>query len=293
MWNISSKYPLEKYTKWFQHSVKINAPYYVYGNEVLMDVISQSRGALETIRDSSVPHISSMFSASLVQKIAAKLQSKAPQWDLGFVWTEKAALVQKAAATQTQYDWFAWVDAGVNLFRENDPPSAKWPSQMGLSRLPHDKVIVTFMGNNLHCTGNAPAWSEEVCIGGTSWMLHRNMVDKFSKIFYNALEQCLTETSLAERCLDDQTILSTLLSDRPELFYSIGEGWAGLIPDLYKADGVGCDTDGHEFATYRCSPKPFCAMLENMNFAQCFSSHKKRASNHMRASVLYIGTGLI
>ena len=65
-----------------------------------------------------------------------------PSIELNLIWNEKIFMIQRALKINPfSSNYFCWVDAGINVYREIKPPSTYFPNLDKLNKLPEDKFI--------------------------------------------------------------------------------------------------------------------------------------------------------
>ena len=67
-------------------------------------------------------------------------------------------------------------------------------------------------------------------IAGTSYILHKNLINKFSKIYSVYLEKLINKKNI----WTDQVIWTHIYRDYPDLFYKMGTGYRMLVLNLYR-----------------------------------------------------------
>lgn len=258
------------YDKWMQHTMRLKVPMVAFGDKSGLERIHAARSSWIPSSVARAPetfywerNVSSFRMARVLQNMSTGLRPSGP-----WVYTEKVELVRLVAQRVPPcFKWFAWYDAGLNLFRARDPPAMGWPSAGAMARLPRDRVIVTFKGENPECARHpvhAAAW-KELCIGGTSWMGHRSIIGAFADRYFAMFDRCLlalTRHGKQARCINDQYILSSMLNEDESFFYSVGRGWAGNVIDAFYPDGTGFDVNASNFHPHTCSGRPQCVFKD-------------------------------
>jgi len=241
-----------------QHTMRLSSPMMVFGDPAALQRVHNARSK-HSGRGHRVPTVYVVY--NLTSFRTAELQGKPARPTGSWVWTEKVQLVRLASLLAPEcIQWFAWYDAGTNLFRTVDPPAMPWPTVGALARLPQSRVIVNFKGENPHCTRDhrkAQAWAD-LCVAGTGWISHRALLSELSNRYYAMFSKCMRSTGGAERCLDDQFILSAMLDQDQSFFFSIGRGWAGYLVNLFNDTDAVDDLNGSDFQPHTCTPRPHC-----------------------------------
>ena len=67
------------------------------------------------------------------------------------------------------------------------------------------------------------------CISGTSYILHKNIINKFVNIYKNYLDKLVDKNNI----WTDQVILTHIYKDNKELFCQLGNDYGMIIKLLY------------------------------------------------------------
>ena len=276
LWALPHKRPVagsrNSYDQWMRHTMRLNVPMVAFGDKSGLERIHAARSGWKPDSSASAPqtfywerNLTSFRMVNLLQNLSTGLRPSGP-----WVYTEKVELVRLVAQSQRVppcFKWFAWYDAGLNLFRDRDPPNIHWPAARAMARLPRDRVIVTFKGENPECARHSRFAAEwrELCIGGTSWIGHRSMIAPFAERYFAMFSRCLhtlTPHGRQAQCIQDQYILSAMLNEDERFFYSVGRGWAGNVVDAFYPDGTGFDVNGTDFQAHICHSRPKCVFMD-------------------------------
>jgi hypothetical protein len=97
-----------------------------------------------------------------------------------------------------------------------------------LLKLPTDKFIYSNNSNKYDETkvSFTDNWHH---IAGTSYILHKNIIDKFVKIYKEYLDKLLDTNNI----WTDQVILTHMFKDNTSLFYELTSGYGNVVPYIY------------------------------------------------------------
>ena len=219
-WHISSKHSVGKYHSWFKKTLRINAPtVFFYDEEAVKQAVQSHRQGLPTTfiqRPISKFHVFTLYNRNWTHK------NNVPSPELGMIWLEKVSLINSAVKVNPYgSQWFAWVDAGICIYRNSPPPTTAWPLQSTLNSLPTSKIIYTGF------------WDKYHDVFGTAFLYHASVASDISSKFYHMLQQCTLVTD-NWMCGSDQYILTLLKKRYPDMFFRVG-GWYGeVVEALYS-----------------------------------------------------------
>ena len=171
-WSGESKYGSnmnqtnEIYGGWFRNSLQINSPYLIFHGRDDDDLLKQSRNS------SLLPTVFVELDESefLTTKLAHHINHASR------VWNEKLDLLLRAHSMFPHVEWFSWVDAGVNTFRETMPPKVSWPQIDLNSKYPPSLVF----------TRQSGVHHDMIC--GNMFMVHRAVLPEIHKHYYEDLK---------------------------------------------------------------------------------------------------------
>lgn len=150
-----------------------------------------------------------------------------PSVELNLIWNEKLYMIQKACALNPfQSEWFVWIDAGVCTYRDSYPPQNVFPNVNKLHKLPVDKFIYSssFPYDKMKVT-NTKYYHH---ISGTTYILHKNMIDKFVAMYSDYLERLVDKNNI----WTDQVVLTHIYKDSPGIFYKLCKGYGAIVKHL-------------------------------------------------------------
>lgn len=219
-WQIPSKHQAGKYYSWFRRTLKINAPtVFFYDDAGIMQSVQSHRQDLQTTfvqRNLSEFRVFSLYNRSWVHK------NNVPSPELAMIWLEKVSLIN-FVIQKNPYNsqWFAWVDAGICIYRNVPPPTSTWPLRSTLDILPTTKMIYTGY------------WDKYHDVFGTAFLYHISIASNISAKFYQSLQKCASETH-NWMCGSDQFIFTLMKKSYPEMFFRVG-GWYGEVVEALYA----------------------------------------------------------
>lgn len=223
-WTVKNKHDT-KYNRWFENTLRINCPYVFFGNSESIDIVKRHRGDLPTYYIEC--QIDEFYSYKYKDHIITH-PIDCPSVELNMIWNEKIFLVEKAARLNPyNSDFFAWIDAGICVYRDKIPPSVQFPSPNKLALLPKDKFIFTTSEKPFLEPHRLNTYYHH--IAATSYILHKNLIPKFIDIYSEYLEKLINLKIL----FIDQSVLTHIFNDHPGLFYKLGDGYGEVVPLLY------------------------------------------------------------
>lgn len=196
-----------KYEEWFQTSLKINAPYVIFGTKESIEVVKPFRDGFPTV------YVERGLTDFVTYKFKDRIETDpvhCPSVELGLVWHEKIFMLRDAAESNPyQSNVFVWVDAGLSIYREHAPPP--YPFQT-LSFLDHDRF------NYTSCPDHK--------VTGT-YALARLAAAMYASMYLEKLVQ-------SQVIFTDQITWADIYSDNPNMFHQVGEGYGGIIKRFYE-----------------------------------------------------------
>jgi len=126
-------------------------------------------------------------------------------------------------------EYFAWVDAGICIYRDDTPPETPFPNIEKLMRLPRDKFIFTSSTETFEQDFvNEYTYYHHVSAG--VFILHKSFIDKFADIYKEFIDKLLPRK---KSIYTEQVILTHIIKIFPDLFFKMTHGWGNIIPLLY------------------------------------------------------------
>jgi hypothetical protein len=146
------------------------------------------------------------------------------------IWNEKVFFVKKASDINVfNTEYFAWVDAGICIYRDSTPPEDVFPNMDKLSALPNDKFIFTssnsvfvkeFVENNMYYH----------FISAGIFIMHKSFINKFVSLFKQYIDYLLPQRNWI---YTEQVVFTIMYYIVPELFHRMADGYGNIIPLLY------------------------------------------------------------
>ena len=222
-WKIKNKHG-NKFNNWFYKSLRINCPYVFFCDKEMINIIKKYRVGLPTY------YIECNIEDFETYKLKDKMITHpchCPSIELNLVWNEKIFLIKKALQVNPfNSEFFMWVDAGVCVYRDKSPPKKPFPNIEKLSSLPKNKFIFsssdTFVEDKIFKTNYYH------CISGTTYILHKNIIYKFSEIYKEYLNKLVDKNNI----WTDQVILTHIYKEHKELFYKLCHGYGSICTNL-------------------------------------------------------------
>ena len=224
-WKVKNKHD-NKFEDWFENTLKINCPYIFFGDEESIELVKNYRKNLPTyyIKLDIEDFITYKYKNQMVTD-----SRHCPSIELNLIWNEKIFMIQRSLKINPfSSNYFCWVDAGVNVYREIKPPSTYFPNLDKLNKLPKDTFIYTsseckIFDNEKFKMGK---YHLEHHISGT-YILHKNIVNQFAKIYQSYLK-IIDKNDI----YTDQVILTMIYRDNKELFYKLCDGYGSFLTHL-------------------------------------------------------------
>jgi len=223
-WIVKNKHD-SKYNEWFTNTLSVNCPYVFFSNKEGIEFIKQFRKALPThyieveIKD---------FETYKYKDILKTHPNHCPSVELNLIWHEKLFLMKKASELNPfNSEWFHWIDAGHCIYRNKAPPSSVFPSPEKIDKLPKDKFIYSSSDAYNESKVSKPNYYHH--ISGTSYLLHKTLINKFILMYKEYLEKLSDSSSI----ITDQVELTHIYKDNKNLFHRIGDGYGEVTQVLY------------------------------------------------------------
>lgn len=225
-WKIKNKHD-NKYIEWFKYSLRINCPYVFFCDKETINLIKKYRTNLPTYY--VVCNIEDFTTYMYKDKMTTH-PTHCPSIELNLIWNEKIFLIKKALELNPfSSEFFCWVDAGICVYRNISPPIINFPNKIKLNNLPKDKFIYSSSDyaeyNKNFIKGKYHLYHH---ISGTSYLLHKNIINFFADIYKNYL-QLIDKNDI----WTDQVILTLIYKEMPNFFYKLSDGYGNIIKDLY------------------------------------------------------------
>lgn len=224
-WIINNKYN-NKYENWFKNTLNINCPYVFFGDTETINMVKKYRKNFPTYYINC--KIEEFYTYKYYDNIITD-NYHCPSKELNLIWNEKVFLIQKAKNINPfNSSFFTWIDSGICIYRDKNPPTKMFPDNEKIKGLPYDKFIFTTSDSDTFKKDDIGVSNHY--ISGTSFMTHLNFIDSFVDIYKKYLEIYLTRK---DKVYTDQIILTLIYAENPDLFYKIGDGYGKLVEILY------------------------------------------------------------
>jgi hypothetical protein len=227
---VSCYYPVknkhdEKYNEWFKNTLSINCPYIFFTNKSNIEKIKKFRNNLPTYYIEL--EIEDFYSYKYKDRMIID-SIHCPSIELNLIWNEKMEMIKKASEINPfNSEWFHWIDAGICIYRNNEPPKTEFPNIKRIFNLPKNKMIYSssqpydknkIINNNYYH-----------CIAGTSYILHISFINKYIDIYKQYMEKLINKNNI----WTDQIIHTYIYKDSPEFFYKLCEGYGEVTRYLF------------------------------------------------------------
>lgn len=154
-------------------------------------------------------------------------------WELNMIWSEKIAFVNETIKKQYfSTDWYGWCDIGYFRNQNNQMLTStlvnKWPNKKIVSKLDNSKIIYGCVNKNnvqnlipiimnKNKTGLPvnPIPENQVSIAGGFFLIYKDKIDWWHKIYYDKLELYFTYNYLVK---DDQMIIIDCIINNMDKF---------------------------------------------------------------------------
>jgi len=225
-WRVTNKHN-NKFDDWFSKTLKINCPYIFFGNKESIDIVKEHRESLPT----QYIHceISDFYTYKYINYIETH-PVHCPSKELNLIWNEKLFLLKYASELNCfNTDYFAWVDSGICIYRDNMPPTDPFPNLDKLMALPKDKFIFT--------SSNDVFDNRYVCnsiyyhyISAGIFIMHKSFINDFVSLYKQFIDELLPTKNWI---YTEQVILTHMFCFFPHLFHKMTDGYGNIIPLLY------------------------------------------------------------
>lgn len=226
-WKVTNKHE-DKFQDWFDKTLRINCPYVFFGNEESINMVKQHRGNLPTHYVQC--EITDFYTYKYIDQVETH-PIHCPSKELNLIWNEKMFLMKQAAELNIfNSEYFAWVDAGICIYRDDMPPETPFPNIDKLMALPRDKFIFTSSTETFEPQFVDPQIYYHHVSAGV-FILHKTFVKTFVDDYYKKIIDKLLPRK--NWIYTEQVVLTHLLKVFPDLFYKMTHGWGNIIPLLY------------------------------------------------------------
>lgn len=225
-WKVKNKHD-NKFENWFSKTLKINCPYIFFCNEESINIIKKYRQSLPT--HYILCEISDFYTFKYIDCIETH-ELHCPSKELNLIWNEKLFLLKRSADLNVfNTDYFAWIDSGICIYRDIEPPRNLFPNLKKLMSLPKDKFIFTSSTNSFDKKSiNDDTYYHH--ISGGIFIMHKSFINNFVDLYKKFIDSLLPKKKWI---YTEQVILTKMYNLYPELFYKFTDGYGNIIPLLY------------------------------------------------------------
>tara|TARA_Y100001933_G_scaffold263119_1_gene323418 strand:+ start:777 stop:1505 length:729 start_codon:yes stop_codon:yes gene_type:complete len=223
-WDVKNKAG-SSFEEWFHRTLKINCPYIFFGDRDSLKKVKKYRYEFPThyvelnIEDFYTYRYQNRFMID---------STHCPSLKLNLIWNEKIFLIKEALKINIfPSEFYCWIDAGICVYRDKNPPKKPFPNPNKLNKLPKNKFI--YSSSNRYIRENINIKNYYHHISGGSYVIHRNLIYDFSKLYGEYLDKLTKNRNI----WTDQLILSHMYKDRKDLFYKLCDGYGEVIHRLY------------------------------------------------------------
>ena len=141
---------------------------------------------------------------------------------------EEINMINKAASYNIfGSEYFCWIDADIDTYKNSSPPSCVFPNTVKLNDLPKDKFI--FSSDGEYDEDKVYYIWNYYYISGVSYIMHKNIIKDFAEQYQEYMEKLINNNNLWTDCV----ILTQMYKDNKELFYKLSEYDINIVPLLY------------------------------------------------------------
>jgi hypothetical protein len=222
-WKIKNKHG-NRFDNWFKNTLKINCPYIFFGDRESIESVKKYRSKLPTY------YIELNIEEFITYKYIDKMRIDSvhcPSQELNLIWNEKIFMLQRALQINPfSSDFFCWIDAGICIYRDKNPPTSPFPNTNKLKNLPKNKFIYSSsLCYNNNFTQKKKNYHLHHHISGTSYILHKNIIDNFTTLYKEYLEKLVDKNNI----WTDQVVWTFIFKDNPDKFFKLCDGYGKII----------------------------------------------------------------
>ena len=225
-WNVKNKHDNHFYD-WFDRTLKINCPYVIFCDDESLPIIQEHRKSLPT--HYIVCNIPDFYTCTFKDTIQPHPRH-CPSKELSMIWNEKVFFVKKASDINIfNTEYFAWVDAGICIYRDSAPPTDVFPSPGKVSGLPKDKFIFT-SSNTVFQKEFVERGIYYHFISAGIFIMHKSFIDEFTDLYKQYIDYLLPKGNWI---YTEQVVFTIMYYNMPQLFHRMADGYGNIIPLLY------------------------------------------------------------
>jgi hypothetical protein len=226
-WNVENKYQKSYVESWLHRTLRINNPYVIYCNDKDEPFLKSCRGDLPTV------FVKKEITDFVTYKHYNAIQTNprhVPSKELQLIWNEKLFLLRETARSNPfNSDWFLWMDAGLFLYRDKEPPKETFCVER-LKTLPKDRLIFS-SSDSPTCEYSSIREGNYYHYVSGIFMIHKDFVEEFVSMYEMYIDKLLSKK---DWIYTDQVILTHMYKEHPEMFYWVIHDYAGLVLWLYR-----------------------------------------------------------
>ena len=156
-----------------------------------------------------------------------------PSKELGLIWLEKMNLVLEASKLNPyNSEWFCWIDAGICSYRDKMPSNNLFPNPDKLNLLSKTQINYSSSEDiSNYDLQKIKNWDYVHNFAAGCFIIHISIIKRIHELFYKYLDICILETTQFT-CYSEQSILTRIYIDYPELFNKVGNGYGQIVLEL-------------------------------------------------------------
>ena len=241
-WNVKNKYKGQNlddtYYKWMKNTLQIQNDLCIfYQEDDILEIIKKIRKDI-TYKTMYVKRCIEHFHVNTFDFSEIKPTYNCPSINLAKIYLEKIRLLQISKNDFNNYNYYAWMDIGIPVFRKDIPNGSLKnitilkDNVMNCNHTHHQPNNTTVLDN----FKNDNYSSYYHMIAGSSYILHKNIIDKYDEIFFKHLEKMLTFKNSINNSLiiDDQCLWTQIYSKNNKLFNIIPGSYGQILINLTK-----------------------------------------------------------
>lgn len=215
----------DTYDKCLENTLQINCPYVFFGDKRSIEYAKQFRGDYPTYYIEY--NINEFNSYKYINKTIID-DDYCKSLEINLIWHEKINMINKAASYNIfGSEYFCWIDADIDTYKNSSPPSCVFPNTVKLHNLPKDKFI--FSSDGEYDEDKVYYIWNYHYISGVSYIMHKNIIKDFTEQYQKYMEKLIDNNNL----WTDRVILTQMYKDNKELFYKLSEYDINIVPLLY------------------------------------------------------------
>tara|TARA_Y100000816_G_scaffold287578_1_gene270567 strand:- start:2445 stop:5864 length:3420 start_codon:yes stop_codon:yes gene_type:complete len=241
-WKVKNKYKSQKidetYLKWMTNTLQIQNDLCIYyEDEDILKIMKQTR--------KDIPY-KTMYIKKCIEDFyinnfdfnGINPTYNCPSINLAKIYLEKIRLLKLSKNDFHNYTFYGWMDIGTPIYRK-EIPCGKITNIHILEKnvmncnhthhQPRNNTVLDKFKNDEYS-------AYYHTIAGTSYVLHKDIIDKYDKIFYDHFEKMLTFKNTINQSLiiDDQCLWTQIYSKDNKLFNIIPGSYGQILTNLTK-----------------------------------------------------------